>query len=107
MKEKISKNHLPVLFFTIFVDMLGFGILIPVIPQLLANPRSSYFLLPSGYSAGQGYILLGTLLAMFPLAQFIAAPILGQLSDKYGRKKILARSLLWGHLFLMRFSRLE
>lgn len=82
-----------VLFFTIFLDLIGFGILIPVIPILLADPRSPEFLLPAGWTLSQGFILLGYLTAVFPFFQFIAAPILGQLSDRYGRKPILAISL--------------
>lgn len=90
LKNKFTKNPLFVVLFTIFVDLIGFGIIIPIIPQLLANPDSSYFLLKEGQSIKQGYILLGYLTAIFSIAQFFSAPILGQLSDKYGRKKILA-----------------
>lgn len=93
IRKHIAKNPLPVIFMTVFVDLVGFGILIPIIPLLLANPASPYFLLPGGYSTGQGYILLGFLVAMFPLGQFFSTPILGQLSDRYGRKKLLAFSL--------------
>ncbi len=82
-----------VLFFTIFLDLIGFGILIPVIPILLADPRSPEYLLPAGMTMSQGFILLGFLTAVFPFFQFIAAPILGQLSDRYGRKPVLAISL--------------
>lgn len=92
--NKINRNPLPVILFTIFIDLLGFGILIPVIPLLLADPRSPYFLLPTGMSVSQGYIMLGFLTAIFPFMQFLAAPILGQLSDKFGRKPILAVSLM-------------
>src|SRR3989344_3479623 len=91
--DKIRNKPLPVIFFTVFVDLIGFGILIPVVPLLLADPESSYFLLPKGFTVNQGYIMLGFLTAMFPLMQFLAAPILGQLSDKFGRKRILAISL--------------
>lgn len=94
MKDKLAGRPLPVIFFTVFIDLLGFGILIPVIPQLLANPNSTFFLLPKGMTVQQGYILLGFLTGIFPLMQFVATPILGQLSDKFGRKKILAISLL-------------
>ncbi len=93
MRQKLASNPLFVVFFTVFVDLLGFGILIPVIPLLLANPASPYFLLPAGMTVKQGYIILGFLTAIFPLMQFFATPILGQLSDKFGRKKILAISL--------------
>ncbi len=91
--HKFANRPLPVIFLTIFVDLLGFGILIPVIPQLLANPRSEFFMLPGGFSINQGYILLGFLTASFSIAQFLATPILGQLSDRYGRRRILAISL--------------
>ncbi len=94
MKKFSQNNPLPILFFTVFIDLLGFGILIPVIPQLLANPNSPFFLLPQGFTLTGGYILLGFLTSVFPLGQFLATPILGQLSDKYGRKKLLAFSLL-------------
>ncbi len=82
-----------VLFFTIFLDMLGFGILIPVIPVLLANPHSPHYILPLGTSVATGYVLLGVLLAVFSFGQFVAAPIIGQFSDKFGRKRLLAFSI--------------
>jgi DHA1 family tetracycline resistance protein-like MFS transporter len=79
--------------FTVFIDLLGLGILIPVIPQLLANPASPYFLLPHGWTLAQGYILLGFLTAIFPFMQFFATPLLGELSDRFGRRPILIISL--------------
>jgi MFS transporter, DHA1 family, tetracycline resistance protein len=82
------------IFFTVFIDLIGIGILIPVIPLLFANPGSEFYLLPAGVSVNTGYLLLGLLVAVYPLGQFIATPILGQMSDVYGRKKILALSLL-------------
>src|SRR5258708_23139481 len=94
MIKNIRSNPLPVVIFTVFLDLVGFGILIPVIPQLLANPHSEFYLLPANLRPSQGYIMLGFLVAIFPFMQFIATPILGQLSDKYGRKKILAFSLV-------------
>lgn len=90
LKSKIKNNPLPILLFTIFVDLIGFGIIIPIIPQLLANPESEFFLLNNGQTIDQGYIILGYLTAIYSIAMFIAAPILGQLSDRFGRRKILA-----------------
>lgn len=90
----MNKKILFAVLFTVFIDLLGIGILIPVIPQLLANPASPFYLLPSGFTIKQGYILLGFLTAIFPFMQFFATPILGELSDRYGRKPILAISLL-------------
>lgn len=94
LKNKIINNPLPVIYFTIFVDLIGFGIIIPIIPQLLANPGSEYYLLPNGQTIQQGYVLLGLLTAIFSIMQFLAAPILGQLSDRFGRKPVLTLSLI-------------
>jgi DHA1 family tetracycline resistance protein-like MFS transporter len=99
------KNKILVtIFLTVFIDLLGIGILIPVIPQLFANPLSIEYMLPFGTSINQGYLLLGILIAVYPIGQFIATPILGQLSDKYGRKKILAISLLGTSLSYVLFA---
>lgn len=92
--HKKANTPLGLLFFTVFIDLLGYGILIPIIPQLLANPNSTFFLLPHNLSIDAGYIILGFLIAVFPIGQFLATPILGQLSDRYGRKPILALSIL-------------
>jgi DHA1 family tetracycline resistance protein-like MFS transporter len=94
IKKKIKQgNPLPTVIFTIFLDVLGVGVLLPIIPQLLANAHSKYYLLPHGWSFKGGLILLGWLVAIYPLMQFIATPILGQLSDRYGRKKVLSFSI--------------
>ncbi len=84
---------LPAVLLTIFLDVLGVGILIPIIPQLLANPHSAYYLLPVGWTFKGGLVLLGWLLAIYPFMQFLSTPILGQLSDRFGRKKILGFSI--------------
>ncbi len=89
---------------TVFIDLLGIGILIPVIPQLLANPSSPFYLLPKGFSVSQGYILLGFLTAIFPFMQFLATPILGELSDRFGRKPVLAISLFGTCLSYVMFA---
>ena len=93
MRLKRLDLPIPIIFFTSVLNSLGFGILIPVIPLLLANPSSQYFMLPKNFTLQQGYIIFGFLVASFSLMQFIATPILGQFSDKFGRKKILAISL--------------
>ena len=92
MEEKppvLKGKPLLVILSIVFLDLVGLGILIPIVPILLAGPRSPYYILPAGYTVQQGYILLGWLVAIYPLFQFLAAPILGQLSDKYGRRKVL------------------
>lgn len=87
-----SKHALFSIFLTIFIDMLGVGVLIPVFP-LLVLPSSPFRVIPANWSIDQGFILLGWLSASFPIALFLCAPILGQLADRFGRKKILAISV--------------
>jgi MFS transporter, DHA1 family, tetracycline resistance protein len=93
MAEKIAKTTeekkaLPVVLLTIFLDVLGVGILIPVLFPLIYN-----IFIPAGYSRSESLVILGWLTAIFPLMQFLATPILGQLSDRYGRKPVLGFSL--------------
>lgn len=93
VKAKLEGKALPIVILTIFLDVLGIGILIPIIPQLLANPHSAYYLLPAGWTYQSGLVLLGWLVGIYPLMQFLATPILGQLSDRFGRKPVLGFSI--------------
>ena len=88
----MRRSPLLAVFFTVFIDLLGFGILIPVFP-LLISPGSPFKVTPDSWSFTEGLIMLGWLQATFPLATFFAAPILGQLSDRFGRRPILALSI--------------
>ncbi|MBU3718187.1 MAG: TCR/Tet family MFS transporter [Actinobacteria bacterium] len=90
-------------FFTVFLDLLGFGILIPVFP-LLISPGSPFRVTPESWSFTEGLIMLGWLQAAYPLASFIAAPILGQLSDRFGRRPVLALSIFGTALGYMLFA---
>src|SRR3569832_126748 len=83
-----QKRVLPVLFFTLLLDMIGTGMVIPIIPILFTDPTSPSFLL-MGYSVSSQYLIAGIITGLFGLKQFIASPILGELSDVYGRKRLL------------------
>lgn len=99
-----ARKIVPLLFITILVDMLGIGILIPIIPQLFTNPASPHYIL-SGTSYGEsGYFLVGILLALYAAGMFIAAPIFGELSDRYGRKKMLTWALVGSFLSYSLFA---
>jgi MFS transporter, DHA1 family, tetracycline resistance protein len=74
-------RSLVVLFLTVFVSLIGFGIIIPLLPFY-------------AQTFGASPTTIGLLFASFSVAQFIAAPILGDLSDRWGRRPILIFSLL-------------
>lgn len=93
----MKKSPLFVIFLTIFINLLGMGILIPVLPNLLTNPSDNnpYYLLRGlNLTTEHGYWLYGLLLAIFPLGQFLVTPIMGQVSDRYGRKIVLLLSMV-------------
>lgn len=87
----MKKTSIFSIFFVIFLDMLGVGVIIPILAPLFLNPASN--ILPAATSEATRNIILGVLMAMYPLFQFFGAPILGILSDRIGRKKILIISL--------------
>jgi DHA1 family multidrug resistance protein-like MFS transporter len=73
---KTNRYNIAILFFTLVVVMLGFGIVIPILP----------FYIDAFGASGSS---LGLLMATFAVMQFVCAPIWGDLSDRYGRKPIL------------------
>ena len=68
---------------SVFVDMLGYGIMLPLLP----------FFVQAHASAG-GAAIAGGLMSMYSTIQLVSGPILGALSDRYGRKPILLLCLL-------------
>jgi len=83
-----TKRVLPILFVTLLLDMIGIGMIIPIIPIILTDSSSPSFLL-TGFGTSAQYLIAGLLTGIFGLMQFIAAPILGEFSDAYGRKRLL------------------
>ena len=90
--EKFRKNPLIIIVTTVFIDLLGFSIVIPILAPLLALPYQSALLPDTAYD--QRLVIFGFLIASYAIAQFFGAPILGQLSDRFGRKPILGISLI-------------
>ncbi len=77
----MKRSQLAILFVTIFIDLLGFGLIIPLLPIYIQH---------YGGSAWVG----GALMASFSVMQFVFAPIFGALSDKFGRRPLILISLL-------------
>src|SRR5690606_29553291 len=73
---------LVVLFLIVFIDLLGFGIIIPLFPFVAERMGADPWLITFG---GAG---------VYSLAQVIAAPVWGRLSDSYGRRPVLMVSML-------------
>ena len=69
-----------IIFLTIFVNLIGFGIIIPLLPFYAET-------------FGASPLQIGLLFAIFSVCQLVAAPVLGDLSDRYGRRPVLVFSL--------------
>jgi MFS family permease len=72
---------LPILFLAVFVDMVGFGIVVPVLP--LYTERF-----------GASPVTIGALLAIYSAMGFVFAPLAGWLADRFGRRKVLLLSTI-------------
>lgn len=79
----MKRSPLLVIFVTVFIDLVGFGIVIPVLPYYAEGTR---------FNATPRAV--GLLFASYSVMQLIFSPVLGRLSDKYGRRPILIISLL-------------
>jgi DHA1 family tetracycline resistance protein-like MFS transporter len=75
-RSDVKKSPLAILFLTVFIDLLGFGILLPLLPTYARTLGASDF-------------AVGLLFTTFSLAQFAFAPIWGRISDRMGRRPIL------------------
>lgn len=82
-EEKFFTTPLIIIFLTVFIDLVGFGMVIPILP---------YYANTEPFNATPREI--GFLVASYSLMQFFFSPVLGRLSDKYGRRPILFISLL-------------
>ena len=77
----MKRSPLAVIFFTVFLDLLGFGLVIPILPLYAKTMHASD-------------VQIGLLLAIYSVMQLFFSPILGRLSDRAGRRPILLISIL-------------
>jgi DHA1 family tetracycline resistance protein-like MFS transporter len=80
-----KKAALGFIFVTLLIDVIGFGIIIPVVPSLISELEN--ISIPEAAAYG------GWLVASFSVMQFVFSPVLGNLSDQYGRRPVLLISL--------------
>ncbi|WP_417590026.1 TCR/Tet family MFS transporter [Owenweeksia hongkongensis] len=81
-----NKASLGFIFVTILVDVIGIGIIIPVLPSLIENL--------SGEGLSEASRIGGWLMFSYAAMQFLFAPVLGELSDRFGRRPIILIALL-------------
>src|SRR5213592_2770938 len=79
MSESVTRP-LVIIFLTVFVNLIGFGIIIPLLPFY-------------AQTFGASPVAIGFLFAVFSICQLVAAPALGDISDRYGRRPVLIFSL--------------
>lgn len=86
------KASLAVIFSTVFIDLLGFGILIPILPTFASN------------TIGISDFGIGIIVASYSFMQFIFNPIIGKISDRIGRRPVILLSLSTTILSYLIFS---
>src|SRR5690349_6019288 len=81
MTQQQKRFSLLTVFLVVFIDLVGFGIVIPILP---------YYATQFGASASE----LGWLMAIYSFMQFLISPLWGRLSDRIGRRPVLMVSIL-------------
>ena len=88
------RGALLIVFLTVFIDLLGFGIVLPVMPRQAEPYLTALALSPIAIGA-----TIGILFSVFSLMQFIFSPMWGRISDSIGRRPMLLLSLLGSVIF--------
>jgi len=89
--RKLGISPYFVIVMTTFIDMIGFGMIIPILPF---HPET----------VGAGALALGLLIGSFSLMQFIFSPLLGRLSDKVGRRPVILLSIFFSAISFIVFA---
>ncbi|MEM6383262.1 MAG: TCR/Tet family MFS transporter [Pseudomonadota bacterium] len=87
MSKAARRKALTFILLTVGIDVVGIGIIIPVLPELIRDVDGT------GISLGDAAFVGGWLMFAYAFMQFLSAPVLGGLSDRYGRRPVLLLSL--------------
>ncbi|VAV87231.1 Uncharacterized MFS-type transporter [hydrothermal vent metagenome] len=85
MNRANHKHALAFVFITVLIDMAGFAIIMPVLPKLIVEL--------TGENLANAALWAGALMTSFAVMQFLFAPLIGNLSDRFGRRPVLLLSL--------------
>ena len=79
------KPALGFIFVTLALDIIGIGLIIPILPKLVQTFK--------GGTEADASATYGLLASLYAMMQFLCAPLLGSLSDRFGRRKVILASL--------------
>src|SRR5262245_23209507 len=91
--QSLRRGSLLVIFLTVFIDLLGFGMVLPLLPIYAKQ-----------FTADKSGLLIGLLMASFSAMQFLFAPMWGRLSDRVGRRPVLMIGLAGSVAFYALFG---
>lgn len=81
LRPSVSRHAVTFVLITVFLDMVGFGIIMPVLPKLIEDVGH--------VGIDRAAVIGGWMFAAFSLAQFVFAPLMGNLADRFGRRPLL------------------
>ncbi len=87
----MRKSAASILFLAIFIDLLGYGVVIPLLPNFARE-------------LGASAQLIGVVVASYSVMQFLFSPILGSLSDRFGRRPVLLTTIVINALGYVLFA---
>lgn len=91
-EQRVAISRVLPLYLVVFIGFVGYSLMITVFTPLILGDDGE--LLAAGASTSQRTLVLGVLLALYPLAQCLGSPIMGALSDRFGRRRVLLISLV-------------
>ena len=86
MLPRFEHRAIPIVLAAVTVDVIGFGIVMPVLPELITHLGQ--------LNLEQATRVSGWMLAVFAIAQFFAGPVMGNLGDRFGRRFVLIAAMV-------------